>query len=62
MLERGEALRKFPWPTLDAAAAASLLRWILAAAALAVLVWGIERWLRLGERLRRASAEAARAP
>ena len=30
MLERGERLRQFPWPTLDAAAGASLMRWAMA--------------------------------
>ena len=39
MTERFAALQKFPWPTLDAAAVASLLRWAMAAIALAVLVW-----------------------
>jgi hypothetical protein len=39
MTERFEALRKFSWPVLDAAAMASLLRWAMAALALAVVIW-----------------------
>jgi hypothetical protein len=42
MLERGEQWRQFPLPTLDAAAAASLLRWLMAAAVLAGLLWMID--------------------
>jgi HupE / UreJ protein len=42
MLERGEQWRQFPLPTLDAAAAASLLRWLMAAAVLAGLLWVID--------------------
>jgi hypothetical protein len=47
--ERYEVLRKFSLPTLDAAAAASLMRWAMAAIALAVIVWlldgRVRRWL-----------------
>ena len=39
MLERGERLMKFPWPTLDAAVLASALRWLMALMILAGLVW-----------------------
>jgi hypothetical protein len=45
MLERGAELRKFPWPTLDAADAASVMRWLIAAIALAGLVWIVDRAL-----------------
>ncbi|HKA44269.1 MAG TPA: HupE/UreJ family protein [Burkholderiales bacterium] len=38
-LERGETLKKFPLPALDAAALASVMRWLLAALVLAGLVW-----------------------
>jgi hypothetical protein len=46
MLERGEQLMKFPVPVLDAAAAASLLRWLIAALVLAAIVWFASRYLR----------------
>jgi hypothetical protein len=39
MVDRFADLRKFPMPSLDAAAAASLIRWAMAAIVLAVLVW-----------------------
>jgi hypothetical protein len=45
MLERGAQWRKFPLPTFDVAAAASLLRWLMAAAVLAGLVWLLDGWL-----------------
>jgi hypothetical protein len=48
MQERFEVLRKFSLPTIDAAAAASLMRWAMAAIALAVVVWlldsKVRRW------------------
>lgn len=40
MMERGERLSQFPWPTLDAAAWASAMRWAMAVLLLAAgLVW-----------------------
>jgi hypothetical protein len=49
MTERFADLRKFPLPILDSAAAASLMRWAMAAIVLAVMVWlvdgRIRRWL-----------------
>ena len=49
MTERFADLRKFQLPALDAAAAASLMRWAMAAIVLAVLVWLVDarvrRWL-----------------
>jgi hypothetical protein len=39
MIERGEILAKFPFPTLDAAFFASLMRGMMAALILAALVW-----------------------
>lgn len=53
MVERGEALRKFPWPVLDAAALAGLLRWLAAGLVIAALVWladrRLRRWLQVTE-------------
>jgi hypothetical protein len=46
MLERGETLRKFPLPTLAAAALASAMRWLMAAMVLAALVWLVAGALR----------------
>ena len=46
MTDRWSDLRKFPMPTLDAAAAAGLLRWAMAAVVLAGLVWFADRWLK----------------
>ena len=40
MLERGERLRQFPWPTLDAASLASAMRWLLL-----ILLVGLALWL-----------------
>jgi len=39
MLERGERLSKFPWPTLDAALLASAMRWLMALLIFAAAVW-----------------------
>lgn len=47
MLERGADLRKFALPAMDAASAASAMRWAIAAIVLAMLVWAVNRWLRL---------------
>ena len=46
MTDRSSDLRKFPLPTLDAAAAAELLRWAMAGIVLAGLVGFADRWLR----------------
>jgi len=39
MVERGEQLSRFPWPVLDAAALASLTRWVMALVAIGGIVW-----------------------
>jgi len=39
MLERGERLSKFPWPTLDASQLASAMRWLMALLILAGVAW-----------------------
>jgi HupE / UreJ protein len=46
MMERGEDLMKFPRPELDAAAAASLLRWLMAVLVLGGIMWFVSRHLR----------------
>jgi hypothetical protein len=46
MADRWADLRKFPLPALDAAGLAGLLRWTMAAIALAALVWFADGWLR----------------
>jgi hypothetical protein len=46
MTERFAELRKFPLPALDAAAIASLLRWLMAALAMAAAVWLVNGWVR----------------
>lgn len=38
MLERGEQLSQFPWPTLDAASMASAMRWLMAILSLGCLL------------------------
>jgi hypothetical protein len=54
MTERGEALWKFPLPTLDAASLASLLRWLMALLVFAALSWlAAEAVERRARRLRR---------
>src|SRR5262249_16428866 len=45
MLERGELLARFPFPTLDAAFFASLTRGLLAALILAAGVWMVNGWI-----------------
>jgi hypothetical protein len=45
-LERYDVLSKFPVPTLDAGAAASILRWLMAALVLGGLVWLVAGALR----------------
>lgn len=48
MTERYDAVSRFPWPALDAAAAASLMRWTMAAIATGLFLWWIsgrvQRW------------------
>jgi hypothetical protein len=39
MVERGEQLSRFPWPAFDAAALASLTRWVMALVALGGVAW-----------------------
>jgi hypothetical protein len=45
MVDRWAILARYPLPALDAAAAAALLRSLMAAVALALLVWVADRWL-----------------
>jgi hypothetical protein len=45
MLERGELLSRFPFPTLDAAFLASLMRGLLAMLILAAGVWIVHGWI-----------------
>ncbi len=44
--ERWGLLRQFPLPTMDAAAWAGLMRWLMAALVLALLAWAADRWVR----------------
>ncbi len=57
LVERGEQLRKFPLPPLDAAALASIMRWLMATIVLAGLVWlvagALARRNRLADRRRK---------
>jgi hypothetical protein len=46
MLERGADLMKFPLPVFDAAAVASLMRWLMAALVLGGIMWFVSRYLR----------------
>jgi hypothetical protein len=46
MTERWAALRQFPMPALDAASAAAVLRWLMAAMAAALAVWAADRFVR----------------
>ncbi len=39
MIERGERLSRFPFPTFDPAALASLTRWLMVLVALAAIGW-----------------------
>ena len=39
MIERGSELMQFPWPTIDAVALSRLLPWLIAAVAVAALLW-----------------------
>ncbi len=50
MLERGERLGKFPWPTLDTASLASAMRWLMALLILAALAWLVSEAIRRGRR------------
>ena len=53
MLERGEQLRRFPLPNLDAALLASAMRGLIAVIVLGVLVWllngVVRRWMAVSE-------------
>ncbi len=40
LLERGERLGKFPWPSFDAGTLASAMRWLMALLIFAALAWG----------------------
>lgn len=51
LLERGERLGKFPWPSLDAASLAGAIRWLMALLVLAALAWLGAQW---GQRRGRA--------
>src|SRR5262249_4179750 len=56
MLERGERLAKFRWPSFDAAALALAMRWLIAFLLLGALAWLVTRtqaWRRLRLRFRR---------
>jgi hypothetical protein len=44
MLERGETLAKFPFPGLDAASAASAMRWLMLLLIAGAAAWAIRRW------------------
>lgn len=46
MIERGSELAKFPWPTLDAATLAALLRWLMAALVIGLVAWALDRPVR----------------
>lgn len=39
LVERYEKLAKFPWPEIDAASVAALLRWVMLLVAIAVVAW-----------------------
>jgi hypothetical protein len=43
MAERWEKLRQFPWPSLDAAGGAMLLRWAMVLVVLAAIAWAVGR-------------------
>jgi hypothetical protein len=53
MLERAERLRQFPWPTPDAAALASAMRWTMAMLILAGVLWLVRAALRQAVQRRR---------
>jgi hypothetical protein len=48
MVERWEKLRQFPWPTLDAAGGALLMRWLMVLVALAAVAWLVRARVRSG--------------
>ena len=65
MLERADTLAQFPWPALDAAALAGLLRWAMAALVMVALLWLANGWLRRylpQDEARRDTAPGHRAP
>ena len=55
-LERADRLRQFPWPTLDAAALASAMRWLIAMLLLGGVAWLVRAVLRQNMRRRRNQA------
>jgi len=58
MTERFDRLRQFPWPTLDAAGAASMLRVALVVVVAAAIAWfGYQGWLAWRERAARNEGE-----
>ncbi|HLG14758.1 MAG TPA: HupE/UreJ family protein [Blastocatellia bacterium] len=50
MTERGERLRQFQWPALDAALLASVMRWLMVIVALAGVIWLLRGLLRRAEK------------
>jgi hypothetical protein len=58
MIERFADLRKFGLPAMDAATAASAMRWAIAGIVLGLMVWGVNR--RLGPVLRRGDGAPRR--
>jgi hypothetical protein len=46
MLERGERLRQFPWPTLDAEFLAGAMRWLLLLLLVGCALWLVNALLR----------------
>ncbi len=46
MIERGEQLRQFPWPALDAASLASAMRWLMAILSLGCVLALVNRAMR----------------
>lgn len=61
MIDRGGRLREFPWPALNAAFLASVMRWMMVLLVLGGLVWIISRVLRgrLGRSKHRAHSQGA---
>ena len=46
MTERAERLSQFPWPKLDAASVAAVMRWLISILVLGVAIWLVDVWLR----------------
>jgi hypothetical protein len=57
LLERGERLRQFPWPSWDAATLAGAMRWLMALLILAGILWAARGVLH--QRLQRRRSRAA---